>query len=424
MGLLRLPPYYMLAGAQTALGGVPLPFDAGDPFAKYAQPGIWVDDFDYSRNADSGLARLYTTSAANVAVSATTQTIGFVLDETAEIGSAILSDDFGSYADTAAMVAAGWYCIVYNGSSDVTDNTKFALVSGSCRVTNGTGSVDFVKAVRAISCTVGKTYRVTAVETPVTATPQATLQVGTSSTGNNNTMLISGALTGTETRVGFFRATAATHYLSAGLANATDGQSFDLESVVVEEVIGNHLNQTTTGQRGTSQDVSGVKVWRPDAVDDNLLAALAPAAGTTMFLRVKPATGAKYLAGTQASSSTRFYLTCNVTTGQLGAGVGSVSETTITGGGDIRGVEGVAVLRCTGSRVSLWWYAIGGSLTQLYDDAQTGSPTTTIPFRFGALNNNGSLGSAPMDGDLYKIFVVQAAMSDADVATMAAAMAA
>lgn len=411
------------AGSPAALFSGPA-FDATNPFGKYPQAGIWVKDFDYSRAAPSGLSRLYTTASGDVAVSGTTQNIGFVLDETAAIASTVLSDDFGSYADTAAMVAAGWEGRLYNGSSEVTDNSVIALVSGSCRVTNGIGtSADFTKVTRAFSCTVGKTYRVTAVEKPVTASPGVTIQIGTTA-GNNNSMLISGTITGTTTRVGFFRATATTHYVSAGHSGGTDSASFDFDSVVIEELVGNHLNQTSTGQRGTSQDVSGVKVWRPDAVDDNLLAALAPAAATTMFLRVKPTTGAKYLAGAQASSSTRFYLTCNITTGQLGAGVGSVSETTITGGGDIRGVEGVAVLRCTGSRVSLWWYAVGGSLTLLYDDVQTGSPTTTIPFRFGALNNNGSVGTAPTDSDLYKIFVVQAAMNDDDVATMAAAMAA
>lgn len=177
---LMVPPYALLAGSMGALGGIPTPFDADDPFAKYS-PGIWVDDFDYSRNADSGLPRLYQASNGNVLVSATTQTIGFVLDETAEIGSTVLSDDFGSYADTAAMVAAGWYGVFYNGSSDSVNNTKIALVGGACRIANGVGSVDFVKAVRAISCTVGRTYRVTAVETPVSASPQATIQVGTSS---------------------------------------------------------------------------------------------------------------------------------------------------------------------------------------------------------------------------------------------------
>jgi len=424
MSRLMVPPYALLRGAQgAALAGAPVPFDASDPFAKYAAPGVWVKDFDYSRAAPSGLSRMYQASNGNVLVSATTQTIGFVLDETAAIGATVFSDDFGSYADAAAVVAAGWVVQHYNGTATVVDNTRLTLVSGVARVTNGVGSSDFASAAKGFTCVVGKTYRVTAAVIPVTASPQVVVQIGTTA-GTNGTMLINLVLATSQTWVGYFRATATTHYFAFGHAGGADSASVGCDSVVIEELVGDHLIQTTSGQRGTSQDVSGVKVWRGDAVDDNLLAAISPAVATTMFLRVKPTGAARYLAGTLGGSTTRFYMTCNVTTGQLGAGVGSVTESTITGGSDIQNIEGVAVLRATGARVSLWWYPVGGALSQLYDDVQTGSPTTTIPFRFGAINNNGTVGSAPMAGDLYKIFVVQAAMSDADVATMAAAMAA
>lgn len=409
----------MLVGAQRAALGGTAPFDPANPFVKYAQPGIWIKDFDYGRAADSGLSRLYTTGAGQIAIVGTTETIGMVLDDSqgAAVGASIFADAFG-YADTTALLAAGWE----GWHSAGQDNTILSLSSGKLRVTNGVGQ-DFSRATKAISgFIVGQWYKISVAFTVVGGSSMV-LIVGTANNGGTEL-----ARTGTVSTGGthsiIFRATATTLYPRLTTNGTTDGQASEYDDLLIVPIAGNHLYQPTNGQRGTSQDVGGVKVWRPDAVDDNLLAAISPAVGTTMFIRVKPTGAARYLAGTLGGSTTRFYMTCNATTGQLGAGVGSVTESTITGGSDIQNIEGVAVLRATGTRASLWWFPVGGALAQLYDDVQTGSPTTTVPLRFGAINNNGTVGSTPLAGDLYKIFVVQAAMSDADVAAMAAAMAA
>lgn len=407
-------------GMGIAGGHVVVPFDATAPFTKYAQPGIWVKDFDYSRAAASGLSRIYQESANQTLVSAATQVIGFVLDDSqgAAIGAAVLSDDF-SYADVTAMVAAGWNGYDHNGASFVVDDTALSLVSGRVRTTNPVGR-DFASAVKPFTAVVGTWYRIVVTNTQVTAASRV-VQIGTSPAGsgvfNSSSFLTAGA------KSGIFRATATTLYVCLQISTGTDGNATEWDDLTITPVAGNHLIQATSGQRGTLQELP-TKVWRGDGVDDSLLAALSPAAATTMFVRVKATIGGVYIAGTQASASTRFQLTCNATTGQLGAGVGSDGNTTITGGGDIQNVEGVAVLRADGTTVALWWFPIGGAISLLYSGAQNGTPTTTIPFRFGAINNNGTVGSTPLSGDLYKIFVVQAAMSDADVATMAAALAA
>lgn len=403
-----------------ATAPAPVAFNAAAPFTKYPQPGIWIKDFDYARAADSGLSRLYTTGAGQIAVAGTTENIGCVLDDSqgAAVGTAVYTDNF-SYADTAAMLAAGWE----GWGSSTQNNSLVTLVSGKIRVTNDTGSNDFCRGTKAVSGFVaGQWYKMSVAFTQIAATSMvmimATAQTGGTELARTGTVAASG------TSSIIFRATATTLYPRLTVNTPTDGAMCDFDDLSIVPIAGNHLYQPTSGQRGTSQDVGGVKVWRPDAVDDNLLAGISPAVATTMFIRVKPTAAARYLAGTMGGSTTRFYLTCNATTGQLGAGVGSVTESTITGGGDIQNVEGVAVLRATGDKVSLWWYPVGGALALLYDGSQTGSPTTTVPFRFGAVNNNGSVGSTPMSGDIYKIFVIQAAMNDDDVATMAAALAA
>lgn len=394
-------------------------FDAADPFAKYTQSGIWIKDFDYSRAAASGLSRMYTTSDNQTLVTADTDPIGFVLDDSqgAAVGAAVLSDDF-SYADVPTMVAAGWQGWVV-APGFIRDDGMMTLNAGRLRTSNQAGQ-DYSTAARGFSATVGAWYRVTVTNTQVTAA-QRKAYISTGVTGGT---IVTITINAAGTYSSIFRATATTMYARLGIDTATDGNSTEWDTLLVEPIAGNHLLQATAGQRGTAQDVGGVKVWRDDAVDDNLLANLSPAAGTTMFVRTKVTLGGVYIAGTQASASTRFLLTCNAGTGQLGAGVGSDGNTTITGGGDIQNVEGVAVLRADGTTVALWWFPVGGALSQLYTGAQNGTPTTTVPLRFGAINNNGSVGTTPLSGDLYKIFVVQAAMSDADVATMAAALAA
>jgi hypothetical protein len=409
---------FSYGGALLTPGAMGVLFDATAPFTKYAQPGIWIKDFDYARAAASGLSRMYTASDNQMLVTAATDLVGFVLDESqgAAVGTAILTEDF-SYADTTALLAAGWEGYSNIGQDDA---GILSLSTGRVVVTNPVGG-DYARASKALSLTSGAWYRMTVTLTRVAAV-QGIMRVGT--TASAGTVVATVTLSADGTYSTIFRATASTLYVQLYTNGSLDGQASMWDDLTVEPIAGNHLLQATSGQRGTSQDVGGVKVWRGDAVDDNLLAALSPAAATTMFVRVKVTTGGVYIAGTLASASTQFLLTCNAGTGQLGAGVGSDGFTTITGGGDIQNVEGVAVLRATGARASLWWHPVGGALSQLYDDVQNGVPTTTVPFRFGGINNNGSVGTTPLAGDLYKIFVVQAAMNDDDVATMAAALAA
>jgi hypothetical protein len=90
----------------------------------------------------------------------------------------------------------------------------------------------------------------------------------------------------------------------------------------------------------------------------------------------------------EAASANRFFLAFN-TSGQLCGGVGSESNTTILSTAtDWRGKSAVFGLSFDGTTVRLF-----ADNAIVYEAAQSGTPTTTIPFRIGANKADGSAGS-------------------------------
>lgn len=114
--------------------------------------------------------------------------------------------------------------------------------------------------------------------------------------------------------------------------------------------------------------------------------------GQNNFIQVRttvPASVAstQAIAGTSGPSAHRLFVGIN-TSGFACGGVGDNSSTTIVGTTDLRNTEADIALTFDGTTVRL---IVNGAVE--YEGAQAGAPTTSIPFRVGALNNNGTGGS-------------------------------
>ena len=121
--------------------------------------------------------------------------------------------------------------------------------------------------------------------------------------------------------------------------------------------------------------------------------------------------------GCYGSGSNRCYITTTAG-GFLGGAVAAQSESTIKGASDIRDIPGVAVLRFDGATVSLFWKPLSGAISKIYDAAQSGANTSVPAIRVGAINQAGIAGTF-LDGDIYSVFAIQAALTDAEIAQVA-----
>lgn len=152
-----------------------------------------------------------------------------VADVTSLVGATPLFDDFSTYADTAAMLAAGWVGV---------NNGDPTLSAASLRVTNGAAL--FGRASRAISTVVGRRYTV---KVDIIGPTTASLYVGTTA-GASNIASISGAAGGAASLS--FVATVTTTYISVQngssvLGNFNEYDNFAVRLVASDRsVAGNH----------------------------------------------------------------------------------------------------------------------------------------------------------------------------------------
>lgn len=168
-----------------------------------------------------------------------------------------------------------------------------------------------------------------------------------------------------------------------------------------KRVPGNH--GTSSGGARPGRQAGGVAQF--DGSDDNLLTSYLAQSGpmTLLYHGTVPASLAalQVMLGASGSAANRCWL--GVTTaGALAGGVGGQSSTTILGTRDVRDKEIVAALTFDGSTVKLF-LRVDGVTTEEYSAAQASTPTTSVPFRIGALNNNGAAGSfATVDAHSFK----------------------
>lgn len=204
---------------------------------------------------------------------------------------------------------------------------------------------------------------------------------------------------GTSGRVTYRLASTSSELMIFTAANSTS-LPFTVHSLKL--IPGNHAVQAT-GTSTPARQAGGVS--RYDGTADNLLTSFLAQSGpmTLLYQGTVPATLAavQVLMGSSGSSANRCWIGVN-TSGLLCAGVGSQTESTIVGTTDVRGKSIVAALTFDGSTVTLF-LRVDGAVSQEYSAAQASTPTTAIPFRLGAMNNNGTAGSfAAIDANSFK----------------------
>jgi hypothetical protein len=189
------------------------------------------------------------------------------------------------------------------------------------------------------------------------------------------------------TPVVYFVATAASHEVRARIdttSGADTSTYYELDNVSAKLIPGNHGTQSTGAAKPTRQ-AGGAKF---DGSDDNLLTTYYAGSGSNFIVALVtiPASipVAQVVIGAHGGGADRSFLSVN-TSGFAYFGLGSLAGGAQVGTTDIRGTETVIGLSFDGSTARLF---VGSSME--YSGAQSGSPTTTVPYRLGALNSSGT----------------------------------
>ena len=174
------------------------------------------------------------------------------------------------------------------------------------------------------------------------------------------------------------------YYLNLVATADTAALIADFDDMSVKAIPGEHSRQAS----GTLQPLRQAGGAKFDGSDDNLLSSYLAAAGSNFIVAktTVPASLAatQVIAGASGASANRAFLAIN-TSGFACGGVGSDTTTTIVGSTDLRGTEANIALTFDGATVRL---IVNGAIE--YEAPQNGTPTTAVPYRIGALNNNGT----------------------------------
>lgn len=373
-------------------------FSPASLFAKYNASGLYIPDFNPARVAASGLGRLYTATGGVTPVTAVADTIGLLLEESR--GAALQPTYFTlpPYADKAAAQSAGW---TSNGT-EAAANIEWTVTGGKIVITRGAGTTAGNPRLPLTGLVNGYAYRfVTSVS---------------GGAGGLACSVFETASPGTGTKTSYQLATATTGNLD--LWCASNNQTVTIDALEIVPVAGKHAKQVTAGSRGTLRQVGSRYVWRGDGTDDNLLTTLVPAAAMTMIIAAEWNAVSDTVLGSQGATDGRAFIQTAASTGFLAGGVGTQNASTIVTDVDVRDIPGVAVLRFDGSNVWLGWKPFAGAFSWKYTGAQNGAVNTTVPFRLGANNGNGTAG-AFFDGDILAVLAIQAALTDTEIAAVA-----
>lgn len=269
--------------------------------------------------------------------------------------------------------------------SGLTLQTDWSAAAGA--VTKIVGASGRFVSVTGNLVTVGATYYATTV---VSARLAGTMLVNIGSVDG-----VGRTAAGTYTE--FVRATTTATPSPAGVTfygNSAFAGSIDNWSV--KQVPGYSALQST-GTMKPIRQTSGAKF---DGIDDNLLTAYTPPAGTNFIVALVtvPASlpGARAVCGTTETGVNRIFLGFDAS-GRVCGIVGNQSVTTIVGTTDFRGLETVIGLSFDGSTVRLF----GGASIE-YAAAQDGAPVLASAYRLGCNNNSGAVASC-FAGSIKKI---------------------
>jgi hypothetical protein len=267
--------------------------------------------------------------------------------------------------------------LVTNGdfasSSGWTIDSSAWTISGGVASTVGT---QYARVLRTVSVTTGRLYR-TAYEIAAYTSGSIFSQIVESPNSTDGPVV-----SGTGNKVCYLLAKSGTPIIA--FQGNFGGFTGSIDNASLKEIPGNHGIQSS-GTLKPIREAAGAKF---DGSDDVLRTEYRAAAGDN-FLGVKatiPATlsATQIILGASGSSADRIYLGINASGFAVG-GLGNHATGVILGTTDLRNTEAVLFLTCDGTTVRL---IVNGVVE--YQAAQSGTPTTTIPFRIGCFNNNNS----------------------------------
>ncbi len=287
-----------------------------------------------------------------------------------------LQDDFSSYADTAAMVAAGWDKRAATSGTVTLSSGAFQFTSAAVGLSSGAGKL-------VSGFTVGRCYQLTGRIRMVSGGGNVSLGLRNSDGGGGSSLVIAApSVAGASFQqvTAYWVATQTTAYTA--LVPSVAGATAELDDIRISEVSRYPATQSTGSFKPTVQS-GGAK---GDATDDRHGTGFASSSGDAFNVypaAIIPASLAatQAFAGAMDGSSNGDYLA--VTTG--GALRAKVGATTLDSTGiDLRG--GTHDLAYWTDGATLYLYADGAIVAS---GPWTGSRPTTA-WNLFALNNNGT----------------------------------
>ena len=301
--------------------------------------------------------------------------------------------------------------------------TSIAATSGEFVVTNSIAS-GFGRSFQAISCVVGKHYKVEGLARVISASSgragmylvnASNVFIGPSTAEVSSTSLTAVSM--------IFQASATTHYLAAGVAGvgANAGATFGFDNISVKELAGNHRTQPISLNRPTlRQDGNGLYYLEYDGINDSMATAsfawgtdkatvvagvrkLSDAAGARTIVETSTnsdSTNGTFRLGTDAATFT-WRSRGTVSADTSGAGAQPITAV-LTGIGDIAG--DVARLRRNAAQVG-----------EVLTDQGTGN-LLTYPAHFGARAGT----SLFFNGREYSQFAINRLLTTAELAQIEA----
>jgi hypothetical protein len=360
---------------------------------RYGTPAFYVGDTNPLSYTQSGIAPSYLESTGVTPASASAQTLGLLLDRSqgAALGAELLTD-------TDFDVGTGW------NPTDV----GITFSAGACHFTAVSTGQNISQTITGPAIHAGgvvtftiSNYSAGAVRIEIPGVVIYLPSAGGATANGTYTYRVPDITAGSQT----FR------------MRCVGTTTLDIESVSFKPIAGNHLYQSTSADEPTLINSSNLWRLRGDGVSDNFLTTLVPATSMTLMVACVFNGGDDTPIGTTDGVGGRCFIRQS-SGGILTAGVGAQSGSTIFGGSSITGVPGVASLAFNGSTVRLFWKPYNGLITKIYEAAQSGSPTTAVPFRLLSHNDNGTASNF-LDGDIYRALAIQSALTDDEIATIA-----
>ena len=344
--------------------GIPHTLSAGGlnlaAFMAAQTDGFW---FDYTK-----LDRMFQEPGGSTPADGIGEAIGLSLDQRTWGGKtlaevmALQPDLLGGAGAFAA--ATGWTL------------TGLAAIASGKLSFSGTGRASFVPTLPAS----GGLVRVSQ-DTLARSTGDVTFNFANNDGGTGATTQIFGTRTVSANNLWYVQVAAGNLVFRVNGVSSYVGEQ---DNITAKLVPGHYGIQPTASAKPAFQ-ADGAKF---DGSDDNLLTDLF-ASATANFIVAKitvpasiPAT--QYICGAHDGASGRCILGF-ASDGRLAGAVGTLGVATITGGSDLRGQTMVVGMSFDGTTVKLF---AGG--VEVYSAAQSGAPTTSVPFRIGCLNNNGT----------------------------------